>query len=456
MRTCLSLALGALIAACSSSGQDSPLDAAAQGGDGSNASADAATGKVCTGVRVAGSDPATGCATSSCAACPVPAGTTGAVCSASGACDFTCAPGELKTAIGCGPVALQIVAGPAFTCALTRQHLVRCWGSLLTTTSNVPVVVAGLVDIKAIAAGDEHACAVTSAGAVKCWGRNADGQLGNGTLVDSATPVDVSGLSSGVVALAAGQRHTCAMLSTGDVQCWGDNLLRQLGRDTPASTTTPLAIAGGNPNAIAIAAGTVHTCIVSANHHVTCWGNGESGQLGNQAKPRSSLGVEAVGVTDAVSIAAGGAGTRGYTCAIRAQGKVSCWGTNFWGNLGIGTNNADVIAPVEVTTLAGVTELALGTDATCAVRANALSCWGHGDYGKIGHKGWAAPNGYHWLPTPTAMPELAMPAAHIAVGDYHSCFVTDTEVHCVGAAASGQLGDGVSTVATDTAVVVAW
>jgi hypothetical protein len=455
MRTSLAFVMSLWCAACSSPTEEVAVDAAVAG-DGPTTTIDGATGKVCSGVHVAVDAPATGCATSSCAACPVPMGATGATCSASGACDFACAPGELKTATGCGAPAMQIVAGASFTCALSKQHLVRCWGTMLTTTSNVPVTVAGLVDITAIAAGREHACAVTAAGAVKCWGRNTDGQLGNGMLVDSATPVDVNGLTSGVVAIAAGQRHTCAMLATGDVQCWGDNLLDQLGRDTPGSSTTPLAIAGANPNAIAIAAGPVHTCIVSADHHVTCWGNGESGQLGNNAKPRQSLAVEAVGLTDAISIAAGGYGTHSFTCAIRTQGKVSCWGTNFWGNLGIGTNTADAIVPAELATLSGVTELALGTDAACAVRASTLSCWGHGDYGKIGHKGWAAPNGYHWLPTPTAMPELAMPAVHAAVGDYHSCFVTDTELHCVGAAGIGQLGDGVSTVATDTAVVVAW
>lgn len=415
-----------------------------------------APGKVCSGVPAVLSSPLTGCAASSCAACPVPATATGAVCSAAGACDFTCAPGDVKTATGCGPVARQIVAGDSFTCALTRDRTVRCWGSWLATTTNVPITIAGLSQITSIIAGDQHACAVTAAGGVKCWGRNYDGQLGDGGTTDSETPVDVSGLSSGVVALAAGTRHTCALLATGDVKCWGDNLLLQLGAATPATSPTPISIAGANPNAVSISAGSVHTCIVDANHHVTCWGNGESGQLGNGATPRSSLGVEVSGITDAVSVTAGGWGLDGYTCAIRAQGKVSCWGANFWGYLGIGTNNADVTTPVELAGLTGVTEMSLGRDSTCAVHGGALSCWGHGDYGKIGHKGWAAPNGYHWLPLPTAMPELATPAIHVALGQVHSCFVTDTQVRCVGAASIGQLGDGVSTVATDVAVNVAW
>ncbi|MEO7096874.1 MAG: hypothetical protein ABI175_26685 [Polyangiales bacterium] len=449
--------MGLGCAACSSPAEETPGADAAVTVDGPTTGVDAATGKVCSGVHVTLTDPATGCATSSCTACPVPATAIGAACTTSGSCTFTCAPGDLKTPTGCGPAALQIVAGRSFTCGITRQHTVRCWGTVNSVMTNAPVTVPGLANIKALGAGTYHACAVTTAGAVKCWGRNTDGQLGNGTLVDSQTPVDVVGLSSGVVAIAGGEKHTCAMLATGDVQCWGDNFLNELGRAAPVSTTTPLAIAGSNPNAIAIAASSHHTCIVTANHHVTCWGSGESGQLGNQAKPRQSLPVEAVGITDAISIAAGGVSIRGFTCAIRTQGKVSCWGENFWGNLGLGGDNADVIVPTALTTLSGVTELALGVDDSCAVRGGTeLLCWGHGDYGKIGHKGWAAPNGYHWLPTPTAMPELAMPAVHVAAGEYHSCFVTDAELHCVGSAAAGQLGDGVSTVATDLPVLVAW
>lgn len=455
MRTCLA-SLALVITGCSSpSEQVEPPDASSAMVDAA-ASADASMqGKVCGGVPAVLTNPATGCASSSCAACPVPATATGAVCSAGGACDFTCAPGDLKTATGCGPIARQITAGNAFTCALTRAQTVRCWGSWVTTTTNVPVTIPGLSQVTAIAAGDYHACALTAAGGVKCWGRGTDGQLGNGGLADSETPVDVTGLASGVVALTAGSRHTCAQLATGQVACWGDNGLLQLGVATPASSPTPVTIAGSN--AVSIAAGAFHTCLVDPNHHVTCWGNGEAGQLGNGTKPRSTLGVEVSGLTDAVSIAAGGAGLDGYTCAIRAQGKVSCWGSNFWGYLGIGTNNADVTTPAELTGLTGVTELSLGVDATCAVHgAGALSCWGHGDYGKIGKKGWMAPNGYHWLPLPTAMPELAMPAIHAAVGQIHSCFITDTQVRCVGAAGSGQLGDGVSTEATDVPVVVAW
>jgi alpha-tubulin suppressor-like RCC1 family protein len=138
--------------------------------------------------------------------------------------------------------------------------------------------------VQAIAAGGYHTCAVTAAGQVKCWGANASGQLGDGATVQRVAPVDVIGLAGGVSAIGAGGCHTCALMDTvqgGGIQCWGDNGHGQLGDGTTTLRTTPVAVFGLSGGADAVAAGTRHSCAVVQEDRLTCWGRNEYGQLGD-------------------------------------------------------------------------------------------------------------------------------------------------------------------------------
>src|SRR5262249_12806106 len=127
----------------------------------------------------------------------------------------------------------------------------------------------------AIAAGSTHSCAATSSG-VQCWGSNDYGQLGDGTTTARRTPVNVAGIGAGVVALTAGNAHTCALFTSGDIYCWGANASGQVGTSF-GSTTPPVKIP--SINAKAIAAGGDHTCALTTTGEVMCWGDNGFGEV---------------------------------------------------------------------------------------------------------------------------------------------------------------------------------
>src|SRR4029450_8043619 len=109
-------------------------------------------------------------------------------------------------------------------------------------------------------------------GGVKCWGDNSHGQLGDGTTEERRTPADVSGLTSGVAAITVGGLHTCALTSAGRVKCWGYNSAGALGDGSRTDRYSPVDVSGLSSGVVAIAAGFVHTCAVTRAPGVKGWG----------------------------------------------------------------------------------------------------------------------------------------------------------------------------------------
>ena len=157
--------------------------------------------------------------------------------------------------------------------------------------------------VAAIAAGGFHTCVVTTAGGLKCWGNGEYGQVGDGTVGDGdpltldnqrLSPVQVIGLESGVAASAAGSFHTCALTTAGGVKCWGQNDRGQLGDGQACGTACPgpVEVAGLDSGVAAIAAGSRHTCAVTTAGKVKCWGENGAGGLGDGTTTRSLTPVD--------------------------------------------------------------------------------------------------------------------------------------------------------------------
>ena len=242
-----------------------------------------------------------------------------------------------------------------------------------------PLSLVPLDGVAAIAAGDDHTCALTASGGVKCWGTNWSGQLGDGTTDDRLTPVDVSGLSSGVTAIAASRYHTCALTVSGGVMCWGAG---PLGDGTTDARLIPVDVSGLSSGVTAIAAGGNHTCALTASGGVKCWGENAFGQLGDGTIDARLTPVDVSGLSSGVTAIAAGVS---HTCALTVSGGVKCWGENGDGQLGNGTDYSR-LTPVDVSGLSsGVVDIAAGWRHTCALTASGgVKCWGSNDYGQLG------------------------------------------------------------------------
>ena len=239
-----------------------------------------------------------------------------------------------------------------------------------------------------VVAGRLHACALTTTGSVRCWGYGEQGQLGDGTplgTTDRFLPVQVSGLTAGVLAIAASPESdfTCAITASRGVRCWGDGEFGQLGNGARANAPTPVDVTG-LAGVTSLAVGSTHACAVIAGGAVKCWGAGDYGDLGNGGRDSVTTPVAVIGLTGATAVAAG----RGQSCAITASTGVACWGSNIDGEAGVGLDPAQFPAldsPTTISGLTGVTQLTAGGLDTCAIANGAALCWGNNEQTELGN-----------------------------------------------------------------------
>jgi alpha-tubulin suppressor-like RCC1 family protein len=155
----------------------------------------------------------------------------------------------------------------------------------------------------ALSVGSSHTCAVTTSGGLKCWGENSHGQLGDGTTTDSSTPVAVSGLGSGVAVVSVGSSHSCVLTTAGAVKCWGENSDGRLGDGTTTDRSTPVSVSGLTVGVVAVSVGSFHACALTKAGGVKCWGRNSDGRLGDETTTDRNRPVEASGLSSSVTAA---------------------------------------------------------------------------------------------------------------------------------------------------------
>lgn len=225
-----------------------------------------------------------------------------------------------------------------------------CPNGTSTCYGATPVAAAGLAGVTSLGAGGHgtsypggHSCAVAANG-VSCWGDNRFGQIGDGTLTNRRAPTGVSGLASGAQSVAGGAWHTCAITTGGGVKCWGRNSTGQLGDGTTTDRSTPVDVQGLTTGMVSVAPGGGHTCALTTGGGVKCWGANGAGQLGDGTTTSRTTAADVAGLTSGVAAIASGLD---HTCALTTSGDVKCWGYNERGKVGVPiTNCAGFACPV--------------------------------------------------------------------------------------------------------------
>jgi alpha-tubulin suppressor-like RCC1 family protein len=365
--------------------------------------------------------------------------------------------------------AIAITTGAVHTCALSDRNRVECWGNgtygqlgFGNTTSygddEIPSSDLSIEGVAGISAGLIHSCAVLRFGEVLCWGNNSSGQLGLGnttTIGDNENPGNRVQLNAPPKARAvtSGQDHSCALLTTGNVRCWGSNFSGQTGQGSKLPLIRPTTVNLSGATATALSAGTSHTCALLTDGNVRCWGD-NSGQLGlgnttiigDNENPTTNVNLN--GAT-ATAISAG----TSHTCALLTGGNVRCWGRNSYGELGLGNTTiiGDNENPTTNVNLNGATATAIsaGTSHTCALLTGGnVRCWGRNSYGELG-LGSTTIIGDNENPT-TNVNLNGATATAISAGTSHTCaLLTGGNVRCWGTNFTGELGLGNTTIIGD-------
>lgn len=321
----------------------------------------------------------------------------------------------------------------------------RIGDSTSGTDRYVATSVSVLSSVSYISAGRLHTCAIDGESSdVYCWGSDENGQLGNGGAGSTVFPQSF-GLT-GVQSISAGHAHTCAVHSNGIVQCWGSKLDGRLGDycsigECSGSRESPVDVYRYDEtvtNGKTVKVGRKHSCVLLDSGLVECWGDNFYGQLGDGADvPNSDYARQVSGLSDVTTIAAGSY----HNCAI-SDGDIYCWGSNYFKQLGQSSGET-YNTPQQVSGLSNVSAITAGSNFSCALSDGQVFCWGANDKGQLGSS-----SADTHVPT-TVMADESSPLTNvtrIAAGSEHACALTTSgQAYCWGWNAYGQLGNNSAT-----------
>ncbi len=301
--------------------------------------------------------------------------------------DGTTTDSAVPVALESGVEWVDPTAGEFHTCKRSSIKILWCYGANGqgqlglgdTVNRSNPVPLPGTWI--AAAAASTSTCAIDESTNLWCWGRNVEGQLGNGTNTSSFSPVLVPG-GGGWTQISGGEYHHCGVRSEA-AYCWGANENGQLGIGSTTPSTTPAVVFGGlAPNIVSVEAGGNHSCAITTQNQMWCWGLNDEGQLGTNTTVSSTSPVVVGDGWKSVSPSVGK-----YTCGVKTTGTAWCWGNNFQGRLGTG-NTANSIIPAQVGSSTTWVRVETGRNHTCGIDSgpapNQMLCWGDNTYGQIG------------------------------------------------------------------------
>lgn len=354
-------------------------------------------------------------------------------------------------------VVKRLALGATHTCVINSDAEVLCWGDNEwgqlgdgTTESNlIPTLLSGLGSgAIAIASEELYTCALTNDGKVFCWGGNEMGDITYPPLDSRLTPTPIGGLPTNIVDLAVGRAHACALDADGSIICWGKNDKGQLGDGTTTDSTVPMHVVDAPDNIISIDAGYANTCALTSDGNVYCWGDNKLGQIGDGTlEPRltPTLATRLPGNIAAITV------QQDHSCALSENGAVYCWGLSLFGEAEeINTNDDPKVSPVEGLPKDIIAITAGGTHNCALTGGDNIYCWGNNMMNQLGDSTDLVSQldvaSDEWKESikkpPVQVINLPYDIVLVAAGLAHTCALTESEeIFCWGWNAGRQLGD---------------